>query len=315
MTVDDAYAELGLTPGANLTQAKAAWRALVSRWHPDRNGHVGASARMQRINRALEQIRIATQSPAQPASTATATATEPAHRAVRTIQHRIKLSLEEVATGCIKVLHGSVVDTCTICAGTGTAREPKACAACAGQGQIHERTWFGWFGTATPCTACDGSGTVRSDCQACNGRGKTEATRYRVSVRLPANLRDGDVLHVSPQRGRSAVAHDIHVAVLPHAFLVRDDDGTVRCELPVDGFAWIANRTIDVPTLRGAQPLGLQRGQVVYRLADHGFPSRTGGKLADQIVIVVPRFPAQLSREQERLLNKLAATTSGKNGG
>lgn len=312
MTVDDAYAELGLPPGANLTQAKAAWRNQVSRWHPDRNGHASASARMQRINQALEQIRAATQGlPAQPSDAGA----EPAQRAARTVQHRIRLTLEEVAAGCIKVLHGNVVDACHTCSGTGRAREPQDCAACAGQGQTHERTWFGWFGTPTPCTACDGSGKVRPVCPACEGRGKTEVTRYRVSVRLPPNLRDGDVLHVSPQRGRSAVAHDIHIEVLPHASLVRDDDGTVRCEWPVDGFAWIANRAIEIPTLRGAQPLGLQRGQVVYRLAGQGFPPRTGGRHADQVVIVVPQFPSQLSREQERLLNKLAATTSGKSGG
>lgn len=312
MTVDDAYAELGLPPGANLTQAKAAWRSLVSRWHPDRNGHASASARMQRINRALEQIRIATQSPAPPEPTATKA--KPAHRAVRTIVHRVKLTLEEVATGCIKVLQGTVVDTCTVCAGTGQAREPQACASCDGKGQIQERTWFGWFGAATACADCDGSGTVRPVCQACDGRGKSEATRYRVSVRLPPNLRGGETLHVGAQPGRAAVAHDIHVEVLPHAFLVRDDDGTVRCEWPVDGFGWIANRTIDIPTLRGAQPLGLQRGQVVYRLAGQGFPPRSGGRPADQIVIVVPRFPEQLSRKQERLLEQLARTTAESGG-
>ncbi|MCB2008595.1 MAG: molecular chaperone DnaJ, partial [Rhodoferax sp.] len=63
------------------------------------------------------------------------------------------------------------------------------------------------------------------------------------------------------------------------------------------------------------QALGLQRGQVMYRLAGQGFPPRAGGKPADQVVIVVPKFPTQLSREQERLLNRLAATTSGKDGG
>ena len=312
MTVDDAYAELGLPPGADLAQAKAAWRALVSRWHPDRNGHATASARMQRINLALEQIRAAAQAPAGRKAAARA---EPAPRAVRTVQHRVRLTLEEVAAGCIKLLQGSVVETCPTCSGSGHASKPLDCEACAGQGTIHERTWFGWFGAATACTACDGSGKIQPACKACDGRGKTEVARYRVSVRLPANLHDGDVLHVGPQRGASTVAHDIHVEVLPHASLVREDDGTVRCELPVDGFAWVANRTIDIPTLRGAQELGLQRGQVMYRLAGQGFPPRAGGRPADQVVIVVPKFPTQLSREQERLLNRLAATTSGKDGG
>jgi DnaJ-class molecular chaperone len=84
----------------------------------------------------------------------------------------------------------------------------------------------------------------------------------------------------------------------------------VRCEWPVDGFGWIANHTVDVPTLRGPQPLQLQRGQVLYRLAGLGFPPRSGGRPAEQIVIVVPKFPEQLSRKQERLLAQLAQTTA-----
>jgi molecular chaperone DnaJ len=309
MTVDDAYAELGLPPGANLAQAKAAWRNLVSRWHPDRNGHADASARMQRINRALEQIRSATSGSSKPPATEARPATRaaPAH----TVHRRVQLTLEEAAAGCIKVLQGTVVETCTDCAGTGQTLKPLTCAACEGEGKVHERTWFGWFGPATPCTSCDGAGELRPPCAACAGSGKVEAASYRLSVRLPANMRSGDMLHVAPGRTRTAVALDITVEVLPHEYLVRDDDGTVRCELPVDGFAWIANRSIEIPTLQGLQVLGLQRGQVVYRLAGKGFLASNSHQKADQIVIIVPQFPAQLSREQERLLDKLAASTVG----
>lgn len=316
MTVDDAYAELGLPPGANLDQAKAAWRALVSRWHPDRNRHASAPARMQRLNRALEQIRSATDGATgrntKANATATATATPvPAH----TVQRRVALTLEEAAAGCIKTLHGTVVASCGSCAGKGQALQLQTCIACAGQGQTHERTWFGWFGPAIACNECAGSGTLRPPCRDCGGRGKAEVARYRVSVRLPADVREGDMLHVPPTRSRP-VALDIQVELQRHTDLVHDDaDGTVRCEWPVDGFGWIANRTVEVPTLRGAQPLALQRGQVMYRLPGKGFLSRIDGTRADQIVIVVPRFPAQLSREQERLLKRLAATTTAAGGG
>ncbi len=308
MTVNDAYAELGLPPGADLAQAKAAWRNLVSRWHPDRNGHADASARMQRINRALEQIRHATSTERQatPGSRAGPPATPK-----RTVHRRVELTLEEAAAGCIKVLQGTVVDTCASCAGTGQTLKPQTCTACEGEGKVHERTWFGWFGPAMACTSCDGTGELRHLCPACAGSGKMEMASYRISVRLPANMRSGDMLHVAPGRTRAAVALDISVEVLPHAHLVRDDDGTVRCELPVDGFAWIANRNIEIPTLQGLDVLGLQRGQVVYRLAGKGFPADKGGHRADQIVIIVPQFPAQLTREQERLLGKLAASTAG----
>jgi molecular chaperone DnaJ len=307
MTVDDAYAELGLPPGATLAQAKAAWRSLVSRWHPDRNGHAGASARMQRINRALEQIRAAGEGKAAPQPARK----DPAPAAVHTAQHRITLTLEEAATGCIKQLHGSIVETCVPCAGSGHAVAPQDCPTCAGKGQLHERTWFGWYAIGKPCIDCNGTGTVRPACAACEGSGKKELTHYRMSVRLPTYTRDGDALHVPAARGRAAVALDIHIAVLAHASLVLDTtDGNIRCELPVDGFGWIANRTVDVPTLRGPQPLRLQRGQVLYRLAGLGFPPRSGGRPAEQIVIVVPRFPEQLSRKQERLLEQLAQTTA-----
>ena len=308
MTVNDAYAELGLPPGANLTQAKAAWRTLVSRWHPDRNDHAGASARMQRINQALEQIRLANLDRHAEPRQARPDAAPPA---VRTVQHHVKLTLEESAADCVRVLQGAVIETCTVCAGQGHAREPRECATCAGKGNIHQRSWFGWYGVATPCADCDGTGVVHSSCAACKGRGKTEVVSYRQSVRLPAFVRNGDVLHVPAGRARAAVALDIHVEVLPHACLLRDPgDGTVRCEFSVDAFGWIANRTIDVPTLRGPQPLQLQRGQVVYRLAGQGFPPRPGGDPADQIVMIVPRFPEQLSRKQERLLDQLADSSA-----
>lgn len=307
MTVDDAYAELGLPPGASLAQVKAAWRTLVSRWHPDRNGHASASARMQRINQALEHIRNASGGATRAAPEADeGPAPAPAH----TVHRRVTLTLEEAAAGCIKILQGTVIEQCGDCAGTGQVLEPQECAACAGKGSVMERNWFGWFGPATACTTCEGSGKSWPACPTCDGSGKAEAARYRVSVRLPADVRDGDLLHVATGRGR-AVALDIQVDLQPHAHLVRDDDGTVRCEWPVDGFAWIANRAVDVPTLWGTKPLGLQRGQVMYRLAGQGFLSRNDKKRADQVVIVVPRFPAQLSREQQRLLDKLAATTAG----
>lgn len=320
MTVDDAYAELGLLPGASLSQAKAAWRGLVSRWHPDRNVHNDASVRMQRINRALAQIRGALggagDSEAEsdvPAEAARGAPREAAHEArpAHLVQRHVKLTLEEAATGCVKVLRGTLRQACGPCAGTGQALAPQDCAACAGLGTLRDRVWFGWYGPAVSCTACDGQGQLRPPCTACDGSGQNETLRYRVSVRLPRFVRDGDQLQVRSGHGASSLLLDIQVALLPHAALLLDDDGSLRCELAVDGFGWVANREVEVPTLHGLQPLALQRGQVLYRLAGQGFPARRGAPPSDQIVVVVPRFPAALSPQQTRWLDQLAASTSG----
>ena len=52
MDTQEAYAELGLHPGATDAQLKASWRRLVAAWHPDRNAAADAGHRMQSINKA-----------------------------------------------------------------------------------------------------------------------------------------------------------------------------------------------------------------------------------------------------------------------
>ena len=122
MARNTAYAELGLKPGASEAEVKAAWRRLVSQWHPDRNPGAGAVARMQRINQAFEALRGSGPAmrrepePASPPSTAPEPAAAPAPasgsgpRAGRTLVRKLKLTLEEAALGCIKLLQGQVRD-------------------------------------------------------------------------------------------------------------------------------------------------------------------------------------------------------------
>jgi molecular chaperone DnaJ len=102
----------------------------------------------------------------------------------------------------------------------------------------------------------------------------------------------------------------IRVEVQPHALLQLDPDGTVLCDMPVDGFMWIANRWVDVPTVGGLQPVQLLRDQLRYRLKGQGFPVERRGARGDQLVTVTPVFPQHLSTDQQILLDQLIATTS-----
>ena len=88
------------------------------------------------------------------------------------------------------------------------------------------------------------------------------------------------------------------------------DDGSLRCEMPVDGFAWIAGAWIEVPTLTGLQQMRLQRGRHVYRLRGQGLPlERRGSTRGDYLVTVVPTFPDLLSVEQQTLLDRLVSAS------
>jgi molecular chaperone DnaJ len=252
----------------------------------------------------------------EPHDTAAGDTDEPASTSTqeRTIARKVKLSLEEAAAGCVKTLRGKFVDRCSACAGVGHRVLRGACAGCEGKGTVSHRAWFGWYGVPTPCTACRGDGIAREDCHDCAGVGKFPARAYRVNVRIPHGVRDGDQLHVGGRRqraGHPSVSLDLTIELLAHPLLKLDGDGTIRCEMPVDGFVWIADRMVDVPTLGGLHKLRLSRDQLVYRLPGLGYPAERRGARADQVVTLRPVFPTQFSADQNILLDQLIATSSG----
>lgn len=323
MGTDDAFAELGLGSDATEREVKAAWRRLASRWHPDRNTSADAVARMQRINQAFEEIRSAGfPAPRQgaedrqpePSRAAPEPAAEddlPPRR--RPIHRKVKLTLEEAAAGCIRTLRGRMTHACASCDGAGHQVLGGNCAHCGGSGAVARRSFFGWPGAMSECSACHGGGIAQRSCPDCEGAG-TQARTYQLKVRIPPGLRHGDLLHVD---GRRARAHpppadlELRVELLAHPFFELDDDGTVRCEIPVDGFAWIAHRAIPLPTLAGLRSLDLRRDRLSYRLPGAGYPGARGGPRGDQVVTVKPIFPEQLSADQQALLDQLIATSSG----
>lgn len=309
MLIDDAYAELGLAPGALEGEVKAAWRRLVSQWHPDRNKTATALRRMQRINTAYEQIRLAGFEPGAPAANdaAASHAAAPQSAPRGPTRHRkVRLTLEEAALGCVKVLRGKESHECARCDGRGYRVLADACGACKGNGVVRNRAWYGWVSTMETCGACHGGRLARQLCGGCEGAGRL--TRgYRHTVRIPAGVRHGEVLGATETDG----PFELHVELSRHRFFVLGEDGVLRCEMPVDGFAWMANCWVEVPSLSGVQQMRLKRGHHVYRLRGQGFPSKRLGARADYMLTVVPTFPESLSAEQEALLDQLGALSTG----
>jgi molecular chaperone DnaJ len=317
--LDDAYAELGLSRDAAEAEIKAAWRRLVSRWHPDRNPSELAVVRMQRLNLALDLIRMAGFAAGQAMPAAAEEEPDgpdspPAHATtpVRTVYRRLKLSLEEAALGCTRVFSGRSIDPCAACEGTGRRIPGSACRACAGAGAQRAPLWYGLFSADIECTACRGSGVLHEDCPACAGQGQSAPRAWRVAARIPPGVRSSDVLGVDgkPSRGGQAAMHlELRIDLQPHPLFTLDDDGTVRCRVPVDGFLWVAQRPVEVPTLDGLHTLALQPGQLGYRLPGLGFPVQRRGARGDALVEIEPVFPAHLSADQQILLDQLIAGT------
>ena len=322
MNVEDSYRELGLTPESSDAEVKAAWRRMAARWHPDRNSSPHALRKIQRINRALEEIRRFRASGFGPVTESgfpfdAGAATQARGTPERTVHHTVRLTLEEAIAGCIKELEGEVVEGCIACGASGWQKHASECRECAGAGQVRQPMWFSWVSPMVKCKACEGRGAMHHPCAVCEGKGKAPARRYRCRARIPGGVRSGDLLHVSANlQGRHAsekVALEVRVELAEHEFFTVDEDGTVRCELPVDGFAWVANRWIEVPTPSGLQQMRLRRGYHTYRIKGEGFPVGEGER-ADCIVTVLPLFPEELSKAQEAQVDKLIAGNTKASG-
>lgn len=306
MTIDESFRELGLSPGSSDTQVKEAWRRLAARWHPDRNKSPHALRKIQRINRAIEEIR---QWRASGFADLQQAYEAPADVPEEVVEHQVPITLEEACAGCSRDLHGEVVEECAACHGSGNEARASACVRCDGSGRTRSHFWFPWLGAGSECEACAGKGQVHVTCAACAGKGHARPRRYRCRIEVPAGTRSGDVLHVHAHVQGRQREHALHlrvsVALQPHEVFRLESDGTVQCAVPVDGFAWMAERWTEVPSPRGLQQMRLRRNALTYRLKGHGL----GG--ADCIVTIDPLFPEELGAQQQLLIDRLVAGNTG----
>src|SRR5262245_4168102 len=229
------------------------------------------------------------------------------------LQIRLKLSLEEVASGVEKKIRVRHLRTCTTCDGKGGSGE-TTCPQCEGRGQIRhvQQSFFGQFVNIATCPRCHGEGRiVRERCRTCEGEGRVSESET-IAVHVAPGIASGNVI---PLRGvgdvgpRGGPAGDLIVLIeeKPHPIFDRDGDH-LRLDVPI-GFSTAAlGGTIEVPTLSGEParaevPAGTQSGRVL-RLRGKGLPGLRGGHgdLHARLIVWVPN---KLSAAERKLLEEL----------
>lgn len=235
------------------------------------------------------------------------------------IQTIIEIDFKEVLTGVEKTLRFERDDFCERCGGQGNepGTQRRNCTTCGGYGQVERQTTMGFFVTRTvvECPRCHGRGSVvEKACKTCDGSGRARRERL-IEVKVPPGVHDGQSIRVrgegEPSRN-GAARGDLRcvIRVRPHPLLQRDGDHLV-CVLPI-GFTQAAlGAQLEVPTLTGATPLripaGTQHG-ALFELPGKGLPNLRSGRRGNQVVQVLVEIPRKLSREQEEILRKFAAT-------
>ena len=230
------------------------------------------------------------------------------------LQVRVRLTLEEVASGTEKKIRVRHLRACTTCSGKGGSGE-QICPQCQGHGQVRrvQQSVFGQFVNVATCPQCGGEGhTLKERCKSCGGDGRVSQTET-IAVKVPPGVREGNFI---PLRGmgdvgpRGGPAGDLIVLIeeKPHALFDRDGDD-LRIDVPVSFPVLALGGKIELPLLEGGQttaqvPAGTASGHVL-RLRGKGLPLLRGGGHGDLLARLVVWVPQRLSGEDRRLLEQL----------
>jgi molecular chaperone DnaJ len=229
----------------------------------------------------------------------------------------LTLSFTEAAFGVRTELNLERMARCETCLGNGAqpGTAPVACRACHGSGELQQmrRSIFGTVMTASPCPTCEGTGQEIPDkCETCFGEGRVR-TSETVTVEVPAGVADGMELRVggSGNEGRAG-GHpgDLFVGIRVEpsmAFERRGQDLFAIADLSVTQVTLGAD--VELETLDGVEHVRVEAGTesgTVIRLRSKGVPNINRRGRGDLYVTVHVVTPTDLSREERKLVERLA---------
>jgi molecular chaperone DnaJ len=229
---------------------------------------------------------------------------------------KLKLTLQEIATGVEKKIRVNKHIACKECRGTGAEKGSgfNTCNTCHGSGYVHrvQRTFIGQIQTTTPCPTCNGEGKIITQkCKVCHGQGITEGEEV-IGVKIPAGVENNMQLSVSGQGNaapRGGVPGDLIVLIeeIEHEHLKRNG-----ANLYYDHYINIADAAmganIEVPTIDGKANVkidaGTQSGNIL-RLKGKGLPKLNSYGRGDILVNICVWTPQSLTGEEKKLLDSL----------
>jgi len=239
------------------------------------------------------------------------------------ILYELSIDFEEAASGKTVGLEIPRTETCDVCHGSGAkpGTSPKICPSCRGTGHMSktQNTPFGRFMTTSTCGACRGSGQIiDTPCTICNGSGTVQG-RSKLEVKIPPGVDTGSRLRVTGKgeagkKGGPSGDLYVEINVRPHDIFSRHDDD-VLMDVAITFTQAALGDEIIVPTLDGKAkmkiPPGAQNGNV-FRLRGKGFQSLHISGKGDQLVKIKVDVPAKLNDKQKQLLREFAEASGEK---
>ena len=233
---------------------------------------------------------------------------------------KVRLTLEEIATGVEKKIKVRKLVPCKDCNGTGSAdgKEGETCPTCRGTGRVvrQQRGIFGMMQVQSECPTCHGEGKViKNKCPHCNGEGVVRDEEI-ITIKIPAGVSGG--MQIPVQGKGNAAPHggvngDLLVLIEEeeHKDLVREGNDLIY-NLLLDMPTAVLGGQVRIPTLGGEAKItitpGTQPGKVL-RMRGKGLPiidqyARQYGT-GDLLINVGVYIPEHLDKDEKKLIEKL----------
>ena len=232
---------------------------------------------------------------------------------------KVRLSLQEVATGVTKKFKVRKDVTCEHCHGTGAegGSGTETCPNCHGSGvEIRtQQSMFGMIQTQTACHVCGGEGTIiKNKCTHCQGEGVVKGEEV-VEINIPAGVAEGMVVNV-PGKGNAGKHNgvtgniQVYIEEEPNETFVRDGQNVIY-NLLLDFPTAVLGGQVEIPTIDGSnvkikiEP-GTQPGKTL-RLRGKGLPALQGygTGIGDLVVHISIYVPKELTKSEKKAIEEL----------
>ena len=238
---------------------------------------------------------------------------------------KVKMSLQEIATGIEKKIKVKKYVACQHCNGTGAkdGNSYSTCSTCKGSGQVTrvQNTILGAMQTTSTCPTCEGEGKIINEkCTFCNGEGVLMSEEV-ISINIPAGVAEGMQLSLSGKGNaarRGGVNGDLIVLIEEeeHPELVRDGNDLLY-NVFIGYPEAVLGETVEIPTIEGKVKVKIEAGTQpgkILRLRGKGLPDVNGYGKGDLLAKVNVWIPKNLSKDEKKLVEKMRETEGFKPG-
>ncbi len=231
--------------------------------------------------------------------------------------YQMHITFEEACFGVSKEIEVEKNVLCPDCNGKQSAKgsSPSTCPKCHGRGQVGHSQ--GFFTISTTCVYCAGEGKVITDpCKTCHAKGVIKKTK-KLNITIPPGVDTGAQLRVSGEGEpslSSGVNGDLYIELhlKKHTLFTREEDNVIS-QVTISFPQAALGSELAVETLYGKEKLKIKKGTqsgTILKLHSKGFPSLRHYGKGDHLVEILVKTPEKLSKEEEKLLQKLAELSS-----